>query len=133
SPTPSAPRALRPTVCSSWIPRRDVVTRAMGRTDGAGRTGCTVAHTARELGDPAAFHGAAWPPSRSRCGDPVGAPGINPWALRLIPGSVFRGPGWSKPAIRTGDLVAIPAERPATRALTSPTRPLRASRPSALP
>jgi len=34
---------------------------------------------------------------------------------------------------RTGDVVAIPAERPATWAMTPPVRELRAPRPGALP
>src|SRR5699024_6555379 len=104
------------------------------RTAGSGarpRRGLTAAERPCGLPRGPGRPAAAGPSARRE--DLLGAAGINPLASGLNPGSVRRGPGWSTPVTRTGDVVAIPAERPATWVMTPPARELRAPRPGALP
>src|SRR5699024_6133497 len=97
------------------------------RATGSGarpRRGLTAAE--RPVGPPRGPGRPAAAGPSARREDLLGAAGINPLASGLNPGSVRRGPGWSTPVTRTGDVVAIPAERPATWAMTPPVRELRA-------
>src|SRR5699024_6304172 len=105
-----------------------------------GRTGGSGAAPRRRPAGGGRPRGPAPGPGPPRAGRTVARPGgpprgrgNNPLASGLNPGSVRRGPGWSTPVTRTGDVVAIPAERPATWVMTPPARELRAPRPGALP